>query len=146
LLQGMGLGARHYASQGGPHNDYREYRDNLIILSFRCTTLKVVHLKLKIIIHINGFYLPCPTLYQMTLTKDLIDHVGKKSASGFSVNIISPGTSVNQHCGFASQIEREGSPRLSIVLYVKLDNGVAPNYEEIQSLYEKIVELSTDSS
>ena len=79
---------------------------------------------------------------QMTLTKDLIDHVGKKSAPGFSVNIISPGTSVNQHCGFASPIEKEGS--LSIVLYVKLDNGVAPNYEQIQSLHEKIVDLSTD--
>jgi len=78
----------------------------------------------------------------MTLTKDLIDHVGKKSAPGFSVNMISPGTSVNQHSGFASLIEKEGS--LSIVLYVKLHNGVAPNYEQIQSLHEKIVDLSTD--
>jgi len=79
---------------------------------------------------------------QMTLTKDLIDHVGKESAPGFSVNMISPGTSINQHCGFASPIEKKGS--LSIVLYVKLHNGVAPNYEQIQSLYEKIVDLSTD--
>ena len=87
-------------------------------------------------------YLPCPTVHQMKLTKDLIDQVGKKSTPGFSVNMISPGTSVNQHCGFASPIENQGS--LSIVLYVKLHNGVAPNYEQIQSLHEKIVDLSTD--
>jgi len=93
----MGLRARHYTSQGGPHNDYQEFRD------------KVVHLKPQVIVHINGFYFPCPTVNQMILTKDVIDHVGKKSASGFSVNIISKGTSVNQHCDFASQVEREGS-------------------------------------
>ena len=125
-----GIRSRHYASQGGPHNDYQAFGDT------------VVPLKPKVVIHINGFYLPCPTVTQMTLTKDLIDHVGNKSAPGFPVNIISPGTSVNQHCGFASPIEKEGS--LSIVLYVKLDNGVAPNYEQIQSLHEKIVDLSTD--
>jgi len=78
----------------------------------------------------------------MELTKDLIDHVGQKSASGFSVNMISSGTSINQHCGFASPIEKEGS--LSIVLYVKLHHGVASNYKQIQSLHEKIVDLSTD--
>jgi len=124
------MGMRFYFSQGGPHNDYQSYGDT------------VVPLKPKVVIHINGFYLPCPTVKQMGLTKDLIDHVGQKYAPGFSVNIISPETSINQHCGFASPIEHEGL--LFIVLYVKLHHGVAPNYEQIQSLHEKIVDLSTD--
>jgi len=81
-------------------------------------------MKPKAVIHINGFYLPCPTMKQKTLTKNLIDHVGKDSASGFSVNITSLGTSANQQCGFTSPIEKEGS--LSIVLQVKLVNEVAP--------------------
>jgi len=99
-------------------------------------------MKPEAVIHVNGFYLPCATMKQKTLTKDLIDHIGKDSASRVSVNMISPGTSTNQHCGFTSPIEKEGS--LSIVLYVKLVNGVASNYEEIQSLYKKIIELTTD--
>jgi len=126
----MGLRARHYVFQGGPHNDWPSFLN------------QVVRMKPKAIIHINGFYFPCPTVDQMVLTKDLIDHVGKDSASGFSVNMIFPETCASQHCGFASPIEKEGS--LSIVLYVKLVTEVAPNYEEIQSLHEKIVELTTD--
>jgi len=56
--------------------------------------------------------------------------------------MISPGISVNQHCGFAGPIKKESL--LSIVLYVKLHHGVAPNYEQIQSLHEKIVVLCID--
>jgi len=96
----------------------------------------------KVVIRINGFYFPCPTLKQKALTKDLIVHVGQKFRPGFSVNMISPRTSVHQHCGFTSTIEKEGSP--SIVLCVKLHHGVAPNYEQIQSLHEKIVYLTID--
>jgi len=103
---------------------------------------QVIRMNPKVVIHINGFYLPCPTMKQKTQTNDLIDHVGKGSAAGFSVNMISPGTSANQHCDFASPMEKEGS--LSSVLYVNLVNGVAPNYTEIQSLHEKVVVLTTD--
>jgi len=85
----MGMRSRHYAAQGGPHNDYQSYGDTMVLL------------KPKVVIHINGFYLPCPTVKQIKLTKDLIDNVGQKSAPGFSVNMISAGNSVNQHCGFA---------------------------------------------
>jgi len=126
----MGMRLRHYAAQGGPHNDYQSYGDT------------VVPLKPKVVLHINGFYLSCPTVKQMELTKDPIDHVGQKSAPGFSVNMISPGTSVKQHCGFAGPTEKEGS--LSVVLYVKLQHGVGPNYEQSQSLHEKIVDLCID--
>ena len=96
----------------------------------------------KVVIRINGFYFSCPTLKQKALTKDLFVHVGQKFRPGFSVNMISPRFSVHQHCGFTSTIEKEGSP--SIVLCVKLHHGVAPNYEQIQSLHEKIVDLTID--
>jgi len=66
----------------------------------------MVRMKTKIFIHINGFYFPCPTKEQLKVTLILIDHSDRKPKPGFSVYVISPGTSAN----------RPGSIAVSLVL------------------------------
>ena len=90
----------------------------------------VVRMQIKILIHINGFYFPCPTTEQSKATHNLIDHDDANPRPGFSVYVISTGTSANRHCGFSGPVEKDGS--CSIVYSVHLKNGIAQSYEEIQ--------------
>jgi len=88
-VQIHGICARHYALQRIPHIDMVMYKDGM------------VHMRTKILIHINGFYFPCPTKEQLKVTLVLIDHSDRKYIPGFSVYVISPGTSANRPGGIA---------------------------------------------
>jgi len=68
----------------------------------------LVRAKTKLLTHINGFYFPCPTHEQLTVTTNLIDSGDRNPVPRFSVYVVSPGTSANQPYGFAGLIESEG--------------------------------------
>ena len=56
----------------------------------------MVRMQSKILMHINGFYFPCPTAEQLKATPNLIDHDDANHGPGFSVYVISTCTRANR--------------------------------------------------
>jgi len=74
----------------------------------------MVRMQSKILMHINGFYFPCPTPEQLKSTPNLIDHDDANHGPGFSVYVISTCTRAKGNCGFSSPVEKEAR----VLLYV----------------------------